>query len=65
MHAGVQCGSKPCIASHHQHEAAVAADAGEIAAERCSIRVSVVPQYDTRETPWELRRSRARIGQAA
>src|SRR4051794_18001937 len=65
MHAGVECGGEPCVTCYHQCQAAGAADAGKIAAERGPTRITVVPQDNPGETARQPRDSRPRIGQAA
>ena len=65
MHASMQCGGEPCVTSHHERQAAGAADAGEIAAKRRSIRIIVVPQDDARKTAWEPSHGWPGVGQAA
>ena len=65
VHPSVKRGGEPCVAGYHQCQTTGATDAGEIAAERCPARVTVVAQHDTGKAAGQPRDGRPGVRQAA
>ncbi len=65
MDAGAQGGCQPHIACNHQHQPSGTTDAGEVAADGCTVGVTVVPQHDPADAGRQAERRGARVRQAS
>jgi len=63
MHPGAQGRRQPHIARDHQRQPPITADAREVAADRGSFGMRVVPQHHPRDAAWQAGCGRSRIGQ--
>jgi hypothetical protein len=63
VHAGSKCGGEANVAGHDQQQSTSPADAREVTAYACAVRIVIVAKDDTGEARGELCRGGSRVRQ--